>query len=195
MKHVKPHALIGLTGGGPAFDQDVIEALCATCERPLIFPLSNPTEKAEITAENAYKWSKGKCLFASGAAATSSSVHLSGVAAWQALRRHLTSPNRSRCYSTALSGFIPPQRDGLNVHTRTHVLNLAAGTAFAPVEYNGKKFTPGQGNNVRSPCSLGVFSRGTCALPALHLLPALMLWTPCDKFRVQELHVFNMDLC
>ncbi len=66
MKHVKPHALIGLTGGGPAFGQDVIEALCSTCEHPLIFPLSNPTEKAEITAENAYNWSKGKCLFASG---------------------------------------------------------------------------------------------------------------------------------
>jgi len=84
VKHVKPHALIGLTGSGPAFDQDVIEALCETCEHPLIFPLSNPTEKAEITAENAYNWSKGKCLFASGVAATSHLCILSNIAASQA---------------------------------------------------------------------------------------------------------------
>lgn len=66
IKHVKPHLLIGLTGGGPAFDEPVITALCKHHEHPLVFPLSNPTEKAEITAENAFKWSGGKCLFASG---------------------------------------------------------------------------------------------------------------------------------
>lgn len=68
IKHVKPHALIGLTGGGPAFDENVVKALCEGCEKPLIFPLSNPTEKAEITAENAFTWSEGKCLFGSGTA-------------------------------------------------------------------------------------------------------------------------------
>lgn len=66
IKHVKPHALIGLTGAGPAFDESIVKALCEHCEHPLIFPLSNPTEKAEITAENAFKWSEGKCLFGSG---------------------------------------------------------------------------------------------------------------------------------
>ena len=66
IKHVEPHVLIGLTGGGPAFDEPVVAALCKHHDLPLIFPLSNPTEKAEITAENAFKWSKGKCLFASG---------------------------------------------------------------------------------------------------------------------------------
>jgi malic enzyme len=66
VKHVKPHALIGLAGAGPAFDQDIIEALCDGHPKPLVFPLSNPTEKAEITAEHAYNWSKGKCIFASG---------------------------------------------------------------------------------------------------------------------------------
>ena len=64
--HVEPHVLIGLTGAGPAFDEPVVAALCKHHDLPLIFPLSNPTEKAEITAENAFKWSKGKCLFASG---------------------------------------------------------------------------------------------------------------------------------
>jgi len=85
--HVKPHALFGLSGGGPAFDETVIKAMCESTPRPLIFPLSNPTSKAEVTAENAYKWSNGQCYF-------------------------------------------------------------AAGSPFAPVEYEGKTLTPGQGNNV-----------------------------------------------
>ena len=66
VNHVKPHALIGLTGHGPAFDEKVVKALCSHVDKPLIFPLSNPTDKAEITAENAFKWSDCKCLFASG---------------------------------------------------------------------------------------------------------------------------------
>lgn len=66
IKYVKPHALFGLTGAGPAFGEDVVQEMCRHCDRPLIFPLSNPTSQAEISAENAYKWSKGKCLFAAG---------------------------------------------------------------------------------------------------------------------------------
>lgn len=46
--------------------QDLVEELCKHHERPMLFPLSNPTSQAEITAEDAYKWSKGKCIFASG---------------------------------------------------------------------------------------------------------------------------------
>lgn len=42
-------------GAGPSWGQEVIEALCAHVPCPLIFPLSNPTDKAEITAEQAYK--------------------------------------------------------------------------------------------------------------------------------------------
>ena len=47
--------------------QEDIEELCKHVEHPLVFPLSNPTSKAEITAEHAYEWSQGKCIFASGA--------------------------------------------------------------------------------------------------------------------------------
>ena len=40
--------------------------MCKHVEKPLVFPLSNPTSQAEITAENAYKYSKGTCIFAGG---------------------------------------------------------------------------------------------------------------------------------
>jgi malic enzyme len=46
--------------------QEDIEELCKYVDRPLIFPLSNPTSKAEITAEQAINWSHGKAIFAAG---------------------------------------------------------------------------------------------------------------------------------
>lgn len=63
---IKPHVLIGATGAPGTFSQEVIESMCAINERPVIFALSNPTSKAECTAEQAYTWSKGKAVFCSG---------------------------------------------------------------------------------------------------------------------------------
>ncbi len=63
---LKPTAIIGTSTVGKAFDKAVIEAMSRLNERPIVFALSNPTSKSECTAEEAFTWSKGKAIFASG---------------------------------------------------------------------------------------------------------------------------------
>ncbi|NVI09499.1 NAD-dependent malic enzyme [Paraburkholderia sp. JPY454] len=84
---LRPTAIIGVSTAGKAFSQPVIEAMARVNERPIIFPLSNPTSHSECTAEEAYVWSDGRAVFASG-------------------------------------------------------------SPFGPVQFKGRTFTPGQGNNV-----------------------------------------------
>ncbi len=87
VRKIRPTAIIGVSATGGAFGKEVIEAMSEMNEHPIIFPFSNPTTHSECTAEEAYKWSAGKAIFASG-------------------------------------------------------------SPFEPVELNGRKFIPGQGNNV-----------------------------------------------
>ncbi|WP_146655848.1 NAD-dependent malic enzyme [Labilithrix luteola] len=63
---VKPSVLIGVSTKGGVFTQAVVETMAALNERPIIFPLSNPTDRAECTPEQAYRWTKGKALVACG---------------------------------------------------------------------------------------------------------------------------------
>ncbi|MCH8328019.1 MAG: oxaloacetate-decarboxylating malate dehydrogenase, partial [Candidatus Marinimicrobia bacterium] len=84
---VEPTILLGVSGQPGKFTQEVISSMAAAVDRPVIFALSNPTSKAECTAEDAYRWSNGQAIFASG-------------------------------------------------------------SPFDPVDYNGRTFVPGQGNNV-----------------------------------------------
>jgi malate dehydrogenase (oxaloacetate-decarboxylating)(NADP+) len=86
IESIKPTTIIGVGTIGGAFNQKVVESMSRINDRPVIFALSNPTEKAECTPEQAYTWSKGKAIY-------------------------------------------------------------AAGVQFAPVNYNGQTFLPGQANN------------------------------------------------
>ena len=63
---LKPTILIGVSTTFGAFTQEVVQAMCKLNARPVIFALSNPTNKCECTAEQAYTWSDGKALFAAG---------------------------------------------------------------------------------------------------------------------------------
>ncbi|CAF2014157.1 NADP-dependent malic enzyme 3 [Brassica napus] len=83
---IKPTVLIGTSGVGKTFTKEVVEAMATFNEKPLILALSNPTSQAECTAKEAYTWTEGRAIFASG-------------------------------------------------------------SPFAPVEYEGKTFFPGQANN------------------------------------------------
>ncbi|MBB5884702.1 NAD-dependent malic enzyme [Xanthomonas sp. LMG 8992] len=62
----KPTVLVGVSTKAGAFNRQVIETMSRLNERPIIFALSNPTHKAECSAEQAYTWSRGKALFAAG---------------------------------------------------------------------------------------------------------------------------------
>jgi malate dehydrogenase (oxaloacetate-decarboxylating)(NADP+) len=87
IKALRPTGIIGVSTVPKLFTHEVIEAMSEINERPIIFPYSNPTSRSECTAEEAYRWSGGRAVFASG-------------------------------------------------------------SPFPPVEIAGRKFVPGQGNNV-----------------------------------------------
>jgi malate dehydrogenase (oxaloacetate-decarboxylating)(NADP+) len=76
IESIKPTAIIGVSTVGGAFNQKVVEAMSRINERPVIFALSNPTDRAECTAEQAYTWSKGKAIYAAGIQFPA--VHLNG---------------------------------------------------------------------------------------------------------------------
>lgn len=77
IERVKPTILIGTSTVHGAFTKEVVEALCAGVERPILLPLSNPTERIEVMPEDALHWSHGKALVAVGI--PSDPVELDGV--------------------------------------------------------------------------------------------------------------------
>ena len=66
IESIKPTTIIGVSTIGGAFNQKVVEAMSKINDRPAILALSNPTEHAECTPEQAYTWSKGKAIYAAG---------------------------------------------------------------------------------------------------------------------------------
>mmetsp|Transcript_13257 Transcript_13257/g.32399 ORF Transcript_13257/g.32399 Transcript_13257/m.32399 type:complete len:619 (-) Transcript_13257:1823-3679(-) len=65
-KEFKPTILMGLSSSAGLFTEELIKVMATNNERPFIFPLSNPTRNAECTAQQAYEWTEGKAIFASG---------------------------------------------------------------------------------------------------------------------------------
>jgi malate dehydrogenase (oxaloacetate-decarboxylating)(NADP+) len=66
IESIKPTTIIGVSTVGGTFTQKVVEAISRLNERPVILALSNPTEHAECTPEQAYTWSMGKAIYAAG---------------------------------------------------------------------------------------------------------------------------------
>src|SRR5580692_7369430 len=66
IESLKPTAIIGVSTVAKAFNQRVIETMARINRRPIVFPYSNPTSHSECTAEEAYRWSEGRAIFASG---------------------------------------------------------------------------------------------------------------------------------
>jgi malate dehydrogenase (oxaloacetate-decarboxylating)(NADP+) len=66
IESIKPTTIVGVSTIGGAFTQKIVEAMSRINDRPVILALSNPTDHAECTAEQAYTWSKGKAIYAAG---------------------------------------------------------------------------------------------------------------------------------
>jgi len=66
VKALKPTAIIGVSGQPSTFTQSILEEMARCNERPIVFALSNPTPRSECTAKEAYVWTQGRAIFASG---------------------------------------------------------------------------------------------------------------------------------
>lgn len=66
VRRFRPTVLLGLSGVGKLFTEDVVRSMAKQVQRPVIFPLSNPCAKSECSAEEAYAWTDGRAVFASG---------------------------------------------------------------------------------------------------------------------------------
>ena len=142
---LKPNILIGVSTVGGTFTEAVVKTMSQLNERPIIFALSNPTEKAECTAQQAYEWSDGKALFAAGVQFPPVTVHGKTYEPGQAnnfyvfpavaMAAYLTKPKRitdemfiaaAHALADQVSSqerekglLFPPQRDVFNVEVMT----------------------------------------------------------------------------
>ena len=66
VRDLRPAAIIGVSGQPSTFTREIVELMSEINERPIVFALSNPTSKSECTAAEAYEWSGGRAIFASG---------------------------------------------------------------------------------------------------------------------------------
>ena len=77
VKNVNQTILIGTSAQPAAFTEEIVTHMAATCERPIIMPLSNPTSKSEAIASDVIKWTQGRALMATGS--PFDPVHYAGI--------------------------------------------------------------------------------------------------------------------
>jgi malate dehydrogenase (oxaloacetate-decarboxylating) len=68
VRHAKPSVLIGVSGQGGAFTEEAVREMAKYTARPVIFPLSNPTERSEATPQQLMDWTEGRALIGTGTA-------------------------------------------------------------------------------------------------------------------------------
>ncbi|MDE0308819.1 MAG: NAD-dependent malic enzyme [Acidiferrobacterales bacterium] len=66
VRNVRPDILIGVSGQKNYFTEELVKLMCSTCDRPCIFPLSNPTDRTEALPSDLLEWSNGKAIVATG---------------------------------------------------------------------------------------------------------------------------------
>jgi malic enzyme len=66
VRHFQPGVLIGASGQGGAFTEAIVRSMLEGCARPIVFPLSNPTNRAEVTPEDALRWTNGAAILSAG---------------------------------------------------------------------------------------------------------------------------------
>jgi malate dehydrogenase (oxaloacetate-decarboxylating)(NADP+) len=129
---VKPTILLGFTGVGGAWKEDVVREMARHVERPIIFPLSNPTANAECSAEQAYAWTRGKAVFGGGSPFAAVALPDGGSVLPSQINNMFMFPCVKGAAPPARPTPSPPLPSPLTTHAHPCAPLPAAAWAFAP---------------------------------------------------------------
>ena len=104
IRNSKATALLGVSGQAGVFTEDAVREMAKHTNRPIIFPLSNPTSRAEATPENLLHWTDGRALIGTGSPFAPVDFDSKSI--------HICQTNNSYIFPVSLSAFSPPRRSG-----------------------------------------------------------------------------------